>query len=64
MAYDAKRVLKAAIEAAESDSGTCPSFCRMCGKRGEDAEPDAQDMVCEYCGCTYVDSALILAGMI
>lgn len=64
MAYNAQRVLNAAIEAAESDSGTCPTFCRLCGKRGEDAEPDATDLTCDYCGSTRVDSALILAGMI
>lgn len=64
MAYNAQRVLAAAMEAAESDSGICCTFCRICGARGEDAECDATDLDCEYCGSTRVDSAMILAGMI
>lgn len=64
MAYNAQRVLAAAEQAAADDNGTCPTFCRVCGKRGEDAEPDATDLTCDYCGSTRVDSALILAGWI
>lgn len=58
------RIEALALAAIEDDSGIAPTVCRVCGKRGEDAEPDATDLDCAYCGSSRVDSVLVIAGFI
>lgn len=45
-----------AVERSQCGTDT-PGFCLECGEEQEGCEPDAEEIICENCGCAAVAGA-------